>query len=244
MAREIVETEYKPRIISWDLECTSLKASFGYLLCFGYKVLGEDETHVISIADFKKHKKDPTNDHLVVKAAAKVLSDADMWITWNGKRFDVPFITTRLLFHGEKPLPRVPHLDGLQISRKHLRMHSNRLDAVSVFFNLQRKTPLNGPEWIRAAAGHKPSIEYIIEHCRQDVVVLEEVYNILRPLAALHPNVAQMAGKTFACPVCGSKKVQKRGLHRNRVCARQRYQCTKCGAWSSGGPIIESTTLR
>lgn len=222
------------KLIAWDLECSNLNASFGYILCAGYKELGSNKTHVISITDFKEDfQRDPTNDRNVVKAIADVLSKADMWITWYGGGFDIPYLNSRLLYHKLPVLPRVPHVDGWRVARGQMKMHSNRLASVSSFLGVEEKTPLNGPIWIRASAGHKPSIKYVVQHCRQDVVVLEQVYNIIKPLAITHPNVGLMNGLTHACPKCGIEgKMQKRGSYvaKTRVC--QRVHCQNCGSWS------------
>lgn len=223
----------KPKIIGWDLEATNLTANFGYILCFGYKVFGEGKPRIISITDFPLFKKDCTNDREVVKAAAEILSTADAWCTWYGKGFDVPLLNSRLIFHGMKPLPPVPHIDGWWIARFKMRLNSNRLATVSAFLEVSEKTPLTGPKWIRAAAGHKPSIKYVTEHCAQDVVVLEEVYTRIRPLCSGHPNMALIVRDPDACPVCAvSGKMQKRGFSVTPTTINQRYQCQSCGAWS------------
>lgn len=237
--------QQNPRIIAWDLETTNLNADFGYLLCFGYKVLGEKKSHVISIDDFPEFKKDPTNDYFLVKKASEILMEADGYVTWYGSRFDFPYLQTRLLGHGLPILPTtIPHIDGWWIARKKMKLHSNRLASVTAFLGQEDKTPLSGPIWVKAAAGHRDSIKYIKEHCYQDVQVLEQVYERIKPLYNTHPNVALMANKTFGCPVCGSTNVQKRGVHRSRVATRQRYQCKDCNAWSSGGSVLFKTDLR
>jgi hypothetical protein len=84
-------------------------------------------------------------------------------------------------------------------------------------------------------AGNKNSLNYVAKHNRQDIVVLEQVYDKLRPTMRNHPNVNIVSGKMDACPICGTKgKLQKRGFHIARVSKKQRYQCTSCGGWSNG----------
>lgn len=224
-----------PNILGWDLESSNLNANFGYILCFGYKRFGQPKPKVVSITDFPLFKRDCTNDREVVKAAAEELSKADMWTTWYGKGFDVPLLNSRLIYHGMKPLPPVPHVDGWYIARYKMKLNSNRLATVSAFLELPEKTPLSGPIWIRAAAGHKPSIKYVVEHCAQDTVVLEEVYKRIRPLASSHPNMALLVRDPDACPVCAAHgKMQKRGFSVTPATMSQRYQCQSCGAWSRG----------
>jgi uncharacterized protein YprB with RNaseH-like and TPR domain len=230
----------KPNILFWDLESSNLNANFGYILCFGYKRLGEAKPKIVSITDFPLFKEDCTNDREVVKAAAKILSEGDVWVTWYGKGFDVPLLNSRLIFHKMKPLPPVPHVDGWWIARFKMRLNSNRLATVSSFLEVSEKTPLTGPKWIRAAAGHRPSIKYVTEHCAQDTVVLEEVYHRIKPLVSGHPNMALIVRDPDACPVCAVHgKMQKRGFSVTPTTINQRYQCQACGAWSKG-PLDKS----
>lgn len=220
------------KIIAWDLETTNLNANFGYLLCGGWKVLGEKKAHVIDITQTKNFKKDCTNDKELCKRLYDVLSEADMWITWFGCYFDVPYLNSRLLRHDLPPLPPVPHLDGWKVARYKLKLNSNRLQSVTSFLGLDDKTPLDGPTWVRAMAGHRKSIRYVVEHCRQDCEVLEQVYQKLKPLAQGHPNLNLLQKTTIACPRCGANKLQCRGTQVTTTQVYQRFHCTACGGWS------------
>ena len=225
-----------PRIILWDTENSSLDADFGTMLCFGYKYLGEGRTHVISVKDFPKHfRHDPTNDREVVKKAYEILSQADMWVTWYGTYYDVPFLATRLLEHRhalkEFVLPPVPHVDGWKIAKYRMKLHSNRLASVSAFLGLEEKTAIKPPVWRKALAGHQASLNYVIRHCRQDVKVLEQAYEAIKPLFTSHPNVALMNNRA-GCPTCGKNTMQRRGLMVTLKKRWVRYQCQHCGAWT------------
>lgn len=224
------------RVLLWDTENSSLNADFGSMLCFGYKWLGERGVTVKSVSDFPKFKVDPTDDGPLVQEAYKVLSSADVWVTWYGIRYDVPFVATRLLDHrkefSQTILPPVPHVDGWEIARKKLRLHSNRLASVSGFLGLSEKTPIKPTVWRRALSGHKDSLKYIIAHCKRDVVVLEEVYKVIRPLLACHPNLAMLDGRP-GCAVCKGE-LQRRGTIVTAKKIWKRYQCQRCGAWSRG----------
>ena len=46
---------------------------------------------------------------------------------------------------------------------------------------VEEKTRLDPMEWVQAATGHKPAIDYVVEHCEKDVMVLEEVFTRLAP---------------------------------------------------------------
>lgn len=232
------ETTRKPNVVLWDLESTNLNADFGYLLCFGYKRLGDKETKVIDITQFPRFKTDPTNDKDLIIAASKILSEADAWVTHYGGGFDIPMLNSRLLYHGLKPLPPITNIDTWRIARYKMHLHSNRLASVSAFLECENKTPLSGPIWIKASAGHRPSIKYVVGHCRQDVVVLENVYKKIRCLHAQHPNLGLVGNRIDTCPKCGVfGKMQSRGSQIARTSVHPRFQCQSCGGWSTGKPV-------
>ncbi len=222
------------KILSWDIEATNLSANFGTVLCIGYKWLGEDKTHMISVRDFKtRFKKDPTDDYMVLKEFAKVANEADVWVYHYGRRFDKPYVNTKLLMHGLPTLLDVQDIDTWWYARHKLKLNNNRLDTVQKAFNLpDSKTPLDGPLWRRAGAGHVPSLRKVEEHCHYDVLCLEEAYLTLRPVIHNHPNIALLDGvKGVCCTNCGSDNYVKKGLvpkGNSRVTLRQRYKCKDC----------------
>jgi hypothetical protein len=88
-------------------------------------------------------------------------------------------------------------------------------------------------QWIRAMAGDRKAMKSIVDHNYKDVLVLEEVYLRLRPLAKNHPNLALMAGKMQdkTCKFCGSNKLQSRGMYYAKRQKYPRWMCRACGAW-------------
>ncbi len=228
-------------VILWDIECTNLNANFGYILSVAGKALGEKKVEVFDVSKYSSYKGDPTNDKQLVKEAGDYLATAGAWVTWYGARFDVPFINSRRIHHGLTPLPPIPHIDGWRIAKYKLRMNSNRLASVSSFLDVSSKTPLDGPTWIKASAGDKKALNYIIKHNVQDVIVLEEVYNKIKPLITSGPNVSLLSGDEKPrtkgqqkCPICSAESLQKRGVNVTTTGFRQRFQCQKCGGWSLG----------
>lgn len=229
------------KILLWDLECSNLSANFGHIICGGIKELGsKNPVKLYSITDSKQWKPSRPSDKNLVKDIRDHLSTGDMFVTWYGGRFDIPFLNTRLLLHGYAPLPPIPHVDGWRVAKDRLRLNSNRLASVSAFLGLQDKTPLLGPTWQYAAAGDPESIRYVKKHCARDVLVLEEAYKRILPLISNHPNLtltdAAIKKSGRECPKCGAAKLQARGVSVTRTKTVQRYQCQECGGWSLGPP--------
>lgn len=223
-------------ILSLDIEASNLSADFGIVLTFGSKVVGKGKVKVLNILDYLGKDGDLIGaEKRLLKDVSKVMLDSDVWLTHYGTWYDIPFLNTRLLYHGLPVLPpNYPHIDTWKISRNRLKLRNNRLVTISSFLKtLDEKDAIQPEAWLRALGGHRPSMAKIVEHNRRDVLVLEEVYMILRPLVLDHPNKNLVDGRG-GCGVCGEMKLQKRGFHITRTRKVQRYQCTACGGWSKG----------
>jgi uncharacterized protein YprB with RNaseH-like and TPR domain len=218
------------KVLIWDIETSNLDADFGTLLCVGYKWLGEDEVHLISINDYKSFKHDPTNDKHLVRDFLKVYNEADLTVAYNGILFDRPWLIAKVMEHGLEIPPNIPMQDPYWCVKSNLRISRKSLQNVSYFLRLSaEKTPVEGKIWKRAAVGHEPSLEYIKEHCEADVHVLEEAYLYLRPLMRTHFRLSDDMGK---CRYCNSSHIQSRGkqITKNKA-PQRRVQCQKCGGW-------------
>jgi len=226
------------KLILFDIEASNLNANFGICLCVAWKVMGEKKVHSVSLLDGPGSTNGRPNDRYVVKTACAALSQADAVCGWYSKKYDWPFLQTRLLAHRMKPMPPIAHKDAWEIARYRMKLNSNRLKTVSEFLMVEEKTALNGPIWIGAAAGNKKDIKYVLDHCKQDVLVLEEVYELIRPLDISHPNLAVVDDRPDTCPICNTPgRLQKRGYSIARVTKTPRFQCQACGGWSKGPPI-------
>ena len=101
-----------------------------------------------------------------------------------------------------------------------------------MLFRSSQKTRVEGRIWRRAQAGFMEDLNYIYEHCVQDVWVLEDVYKLLRPVIRQHPNINLLTGEAKGCPACGGVNLIKRGSRIAGVSLKQRWKCKDCGYWS------------
>lgn len=237
----------KPRVICYDIEASNLDANFGMAICVGFKELGK-KAKVLSVMDYPRWKKDTTDDRPLMRDVYDVLMSADLIIGYYSKRFDLPFLNVRMLLAGLKPLPPIPHIDLYDTVRINLKLHRRRLATVTETLGIddevdeagettigRRKTPITGNRWIRAIAGHVPSVKYIIDHCHRDVNALEAAYLRLRPFIRLHPNLAASGRfrtkEIGVCRYCGGEHLEWRGYRITRTNRQRRVQCGSCGAW-------------
>ena len=102
------------------------------------------------------------------------------------RRFDIPFLRTRALYWG-LDFPDYKSLvvtDCYDIVKAKLRLHRNRLESVCDAFDIPSKEHRLTPEvWVRAMAGDKKSLDYILKHNREDVISLEAVWKKLERFA-------------------------------------------------------------
>ena len=222
------------KILSWDLETSSLNADYGVILCAGFKTVGTGKAKVLSVADYTG-KDILEREKKLLKDISIELLDSDIWLTWYGTYFDIPFVNSRLLYHRLPVLPATyPHIDGWKVSRNRLKLRNNRLKTVQEFLGTEtEKDSVLGPIWIKAMNGDHKALQYVINHCFKDIKALEEVYVLLRPLIIDHP-----WNGNGACGTCGESKLQKRGIHLTRTRKYQRFQCMSCGSWSKGNQPI------
>lgn len=223
-----------PKVLLWDIECTNLNADWGYILCIGWKWLGSDEVTVRSLLDFPDNwDKDRTDDSALVRDFSQVFNQAEYQVTWYGKRFDYPYLQSRLIQHELHPVTDIPHIDGWHVARYKMKLSSNRLANLERFLGLPEwKTPVGGKLWQKAAAGYMDAFDNVINHCERDVFCLEDVWTRIRPLTAVGVNMNLHLGTRHHCPKCGADALQARGIVRTKLSHWQRYQCQDCGGWS------------
>lgn len=179
----------------------------------------------------------------LLKAEKRMLKDisdrmlnSDAWLGHYSTRYDVPFVNSRLLYHNQDVLPlNTPQIDTWRTARNTLKLRNNRLATIQEFLQLpDEKNSIKSEEWLRALAGDKKAIDYIVEHNRRDVLVLEQAYLKLRPLISQHPRFSFV--EKDACKTCGAPphKMQHRGERRTRCRLYKRVQCQVCGTWDTG----------
>lgn len=230
----------KPKVLLFDIEASNLAANFGILFCVGYKWLGEKKVHMITIRDAKTFKKDPTNDKHVVEEFKKVFEEADLLVGHYSVRYDLPFLQTKCMEHKLAPFPTIAHFDTWRTARDRLKFNSNRLDTISKALPYKkgskppRKTPIETKDWVKAGAGNIPALKQVEHHCKMDILVLEDVYNAVKPFSTNHPNLGKLIDPVKeGCSTCGSFNVHKRGTLLTKRHLRQRYLCSDCGSWYS-----------
>lgn len=179
---DVAELNNGFKFCTWDLETTGLNASYGRILCCAIKPMGQ-KAEVYRIDGYPLYKTEPWNDSRLITDIRDRLEQFNVGITYNGYRFDVPMLNSRLTKYKQRVIsPTLKHLDLINVTRHRLLLGGNSLESLLAHLQAAtRKTPLDPEMWARAAAGDKTALDYIVEHNIHDVDALEEGFNQLIP---------------------------------------------------------------
>ena len=207
-----------------------------YMISFSYKWLGEKDTHVLALPDYKDYTKDRSNDKKLVTDLWKLFEEADIIVGHNGDKFDIKKTNARFIKHNLPPLPEPKTVDTLKVAKKHFKFTSNKLNDLGEFLGLGQKEKTGGIDlWLDCRANIPKAWKLMKKYNKQDVVLLEAVYLKLSPWFKNHPNVnlhRNLPEQRNSCPACGSRRIQRRGFELTSTTRYQRLQCQDCGKWS------------
>lgn len=216
-------------MFSWGLFNQNISidqiAKSGEILCFAAKWLGKKELVYYGLDTHTKKQ--------MLAAAHKLLNEADAVISYNGKRYDMPTLNKEFIKADMKPPAPYKQIDLLTVARGQFRFTSNKLDYVAQFLGLGAKHKHKGMAlWLGCMDKNPADWKVMQKYNKQDVVLLEKVYNKMLPWIPRHANWSVFSDK-FCCPNCGSTHFQHRGdrYYKTLMGVYNRYQCNKCGTW-------------
>lgn len=206
------------------------------MLCFSAKWLGERPVFFYSVHTDGREK--------MVQAAHTLLDEAEVIMHYNGKRFDVPHLNREFLQAGLKPPSPYAQIDLWAVVKRRFRFTSSKLEHVSTALGLKGKVKHSGFElWKKCLADDETAWRQMEKYNRQDVRLLEELYQILQPWIPNHPSRALHDGIS-GCPTCGANSMQRRGYAYTKVSKFQRWNCTACGAWFRSSRRMEGMSIQ
>ena len=174
----------------------------------------------------KKH-----NDKRIVKSLWNLFDQADILIAHYGDGFDIPRMNTRFLLHGLGVPSPYRSIDTKKIASQRFAFNHNKLDALAREFGIGHKSKVEFEDWDACYKGDKKALIKMLKYNKKDVILLEDVYLILRPWMKSHPNI-NLWQPEDGCSHCGSLKVHPKGYYATNVNRYRTYQCGDCGAYS------------
>jgi DNA polymerase III epsilon subunit-like protein len=180
------------------------------------KILGDKQTSEESLI---------RDDARIASSLASLVRDADVVVAHNSDQFDVPHLRNRLIVHQQEPLGPVATIDTLKVARK-LGFSHNSLDALAKTLGIGAKTATQKDLWDQAFDGNELALQQMLRYCRNDVALLAQIFERLRPHATSLPRLVD--GEGSFCPTCGSTHYQVRKYYRTKAGKQVQYQCQTC----------------
>ena len=144
------------------------------IICACYKWEHSPKVHSI---EWKKG-----DDKDLLLKFSKIIDSADEVVTQNGDSFDIKWLRARCIYHRIPISPKFNSIDTLKMARAGFKFNSNKLDYMGQFLGLGKKIKTEYNLWKNIALKNDPvSMKKMVVYCKQDVLLLEEVYKTLQP---------------------------------------------------------------
>lgn len=186
----------------------------------------------------QRNVKSVRNDKELLQDLWKLLDEADIVVTQNGRNFDGPKLNARFIMHGMRPPSPYRHLDTYQIVKNVAKFTSNSLeyltDKLCTKYKKLSHSKFPGLSlWKECLNGNKEAWKEMEKYNIHDVLATEELYNKIKAWAPQNaPKLFNLGQTNPQCRTCGGK-TEKRGpkwVGKKQV---QSLHCTSqlCGAW-------------
>lgn len=197
------------------------------VLCFAAKWYGHDRIYT--------RNQYAHSELQIMEYMMALLDAADIVVTHNGKKFDIPVIRSRAVELGLPPFSPIKQVDTCQVAKNLFNFEMNSLAYIAKYLNVAEKDEHKQfpgfSLWAECLRFNPAAWDEMIKYNIQDIITLEQVYEKLLPWMDNHPNIMVDKPDHPACPKCGGD-VQRRGFYFTNVSKYQRYRCNSCGGWS------------
>lgn len=220
----------------WDARVLKVEQNAS-IMSISWRWYGEKVTHHANLVNVTRVNDDTANLALV-KLIRKLFDEADIVVAHNANRFDNKVATASFLRYGLTPPSPYKTVDTLQVARSVAKFASNSLDSLCEMFGIGRKSKVTHADlWYQCLNGDMKAWKQMEKYNNQDVDLLYQLYEKLRPYMKNHPNMGHLRQRHGICPKCSSDKLEKRGFNTSAAGKKQRYQCQNCGGWSNESSI-------
>jgi DNA polymerase elongation subunit (family B) len=187
----------EPKILLFDIETAPIKANVWalydqnigvnqidkdwHVLSWAAKWLGQKRIHY---AD-QSRARNVANDRKTLQGIWKLLNQADIVITQNGKKFDSRKLNARFVIHGMKPPAPYKHIDTKELAKRYFAFPSFSLEYMAAALKLKlrkmkSKRFVGFDLWRECLAGNRAAWAEMRRYNCMDVEVLEQLYLAIR----------------------------------------------------------------
>lgn len=256
------QESHPPRILIFDIETAPmLTYAWGiwdqnialnqikddwFVLSWAAKWLGDSPSKVMY--QDQRDSKDVKNDKKLLKGIWKLLDEADIVITQNGKSFDVKKLNARFVMHGFEPPSSYRHIDIKILAKKNFAFTSHKLEYMTdklctKYKKLSHKKYPGFSLWTACLAGDQEAWKEMEKYNKYDVLSLEELY---QKLSAWDNsiNFGVYSNDVEHVCSCGHKEFRNKGYVYTASGKYRRYKCLKCGKETRGKDNLLSKVKR
>jgi uncharacterized protein YprB with RNaseH-like and TPR domain len=198
-----------------------------HIMSWSAKWYGNDE---ITYMDQRKAK-NIENDSKILKPLWKMMDEADIIVSHNGKSFDIKKLNARFILNGMKPPSSFRNIDTKILAKKHFGFTSNKLayltDKLCTKYKKLSHGKYPGQElWTQCLKGNIDAWNEMEEYNKYDVLSLEELYEKLIPWDDSINFTVYFEEDVCSC---GSSDFVKNGIYYTNASRFQKYKCNDCG---------------
>jgi hypothetical protein len=209
-----------------NLNYDNIVKSWG-IICICWKWEGEEEVNALTWDENNE-------DGKMLREFMEVAKLADEIVGHNGDKFDIKKVRTRCLANHIPAFPKYRSFDTLKKARGNFAFDSNSLDGIARYLGIGAKIKHDGFQmWVDVMNKDSVALGKMVEYCRGDVVILEDVFHALKHYVKpnTHSGVHTLgASFRYSCPICASTNVElvKVDVTQKGTISRV-VQCTDCG---------------
>jgi len=157
-------------VLFFDIESTGLNGDYDSTLVTSFQKYYDKAPYSYFVINVG-------NDVQALLQAKAELEAADLWVSYYGKGFDIPFLNTRLLKHGFAPIQKKPHLDFYYTLSANLKTSRRSLAHIARWLELEeQKMDVPPTAWSNIVNEYDKYMPLMINRCESDVRLLLEVY--------------------------------------------------------------------
>jgi DNA polymerase elongation subunit (family B) len=228
-----------PLVYTWTLRKANIGVNQivkpGRVICFAAKWRGERKVM------FHSEHHDDGGHQAMIEAAHRLLSEADVLVHYNGKRFDRRHLNRSFKQAGLPPPTSYINVDLMTEWNRQFVTSSGsyKLDAVLMELGLERKLDTGGFDlWFGCDNGDEKAWRDMRRYCIQDVKSTEGLLDEVQPWIKL-PHQGLYGGPRAGCPRCGSMQIEQVGWVRKRTGRYMQWRCLDCDGLFEGIHRVE-----
>lgn len=177
----------------------------------------------------------------MVERIHELMDEADVVVTYNGDKFDLPHLNREFHLAGLTPPSPYVSVDLYKVIKRNEIWMSHKLAYITERLELSGKLENSGWQLWKDVQSSDPVVRHkawleMRRYNKRDTVTTEELKAECLPLITNLPHPALFLDEgipsVLLCTNCESPNVQRRGYAKTKTRKYPRYQCQDCGKWS------------